>query len=68
VGWSGAGVNLRTNRPSPQQVGQAVRTVLEDPSYRARAVALATEIQSAPGLAVLDAALARVIEAAETTV
>ena len=64
VGWSGAGVNLRTNRPSPQQVGQAVRTVLEDPSYRARAVALAAEIQSAPGLAVLDAALARVIDAA----
>lgn len=40
VAWSGAGRNLRTGRPSPRRVERAVRAVLRDPAYRARAVQL----------------------------
>lgn len=42
--WSGVGVHLRTRAPSPDQIRQAVRTVLADPSYRRRAEALRDEM------------------------
>ena len=44
VAWSGAGINLRTGRPSDAAVGEAVRAVLDDPSYARRASALQAEI------------------------
>ena len=34
VAWSGAGINLRTGRPSPSQLRRAVRAALSDPRYR----------------------------------
>ncbi|WP_431074996.1 glycosyltransferase [Microbacterium phyllosphaerae] len=37
VGWSGVGLNLRTNSPTPEQVGAAITRVLGDPSYRENA-------------------------------
>lgn len=37
VGWSRTGINLKTETPTADQVREAVRTVLDDPSYRARA-------------------------------
>jgi UDP:flavonoid glycosyltransferase YjiC (YdhE family) len=37
VGWSGAGIDLRTGRPTTEQVRHAVRTVLSQPSYTAAA-------------------------------
>ena len=37
VAWSGAGVDLRTGRPSPRQVRDAVERILGDPSYAASA-------------------------------
>ena len=40
VAWSGAGVNLGTSRPTPEQVRDAVREVLNGSSYRAKARAL----------------------------
>jgi MGT family glycosyltransferase len=40
VGWSGAGINLRTETPTVEQIRTAVRSLLGDPSYRARARAL----------------------------
>jgi UDP:flavonoid glycosyltransferase YjiC (YdhE family) len=58
VGWSGAGVNLKTNQPSGAQVAAAVQRVLADPTFRARAEDLAVEIAAAPGLAGLDRVLA----------
>ena len=58
VGWSGVGVNLRTNRPGPVQVRDAVERVLDDPSYRLAAERLADEMAKADGLAGLDAVLA----------
>jgi MGT family glycosyltransferase len=43
IEWSGAGINLATNQPSPQAVRDAVRAVLDQPNYRARAQAMAGE-------------------------
>jgi UDP:flavonoid glycosyltransferase YjiC (YdhE family) len=34
VAWSGAGIDLRTDRPAADRIGAAVRAVLADPSYR----------------------------------
>ena len=45
VHWSGVGVDLRTGRPSPARVAEAVRRVLARPAYAARAGALQAEIQ-----------------------
>jgi len=61
VGWSGAGINLKTSGPRPAQVARAVAKVTTDASYRARAKALATEFASMNGLAGLDSALAAVV-------
>jgi UDP:flavonoid glycosyltransferase YjiC (YdhE family) len=43
VAWSGVGINLATNQPSPETLRQAIRTVLEKPNYRARASLMAEE-------------------------
>lgn len=60
VGWSGAGINLKTNRPTAEQVADAVRRVSDSPSYRERARALAAEIAASPGLSGLDEVLEQV--------
>ena len=51
IEWTGTGVNLRTNTPSPEQVAAAVDKVLAQPSYREAAARLGAEIQAAPGAA-----------------
>jgi UDP:flavonoid glycosyltransferase YjiC (YdhE family) len=43
VAWAGAGIDLRTGRPSARQVGDAVRTVLTDPAYRSAARRIAAD-------------------------
>jgi UDP:flavonoid glycosyltransferase YjiC (YdhE family) len=43
VAWSGAGIDLQTVRPTPEVIRAAVRCLLDDPRYRLRADALATE-------------------------
>lgn len=58
IGWSRAGVNLRTNRPTPDAVASAVRRMLDDPAFVRRAHELAVAFGAAPGLAGLDAVLA----------
>lgn len=40
IAWTGAGINLGTGQPRPEQVRDAVRTILADPRYRRRAQAL----------------------------
>jgi MGT family glycosyltransferase len=40
VGWTGAGINLGTRRPTPEQIRVAVRTVLADSQYRKQAQTL----------------------------
>jgi MGT family glycosyltransferase len=45
IAWSGVGVNLATNSPTAEQLRPAVRSVLDDPSYRERAASLAEDIR-----------------------
>jgi MGT family glycosyltransferase len=37
VEWSGAGINLRTQYPSPEKIREAAREVLSNPTYRENA-------------------------------
>ena len=37
VGWTGAGINLATRRPTPEQIQSAVHTVLSGSQYREQA-------------------------------
>jgi UDP:flavonoid glycosyltransferase YjiC (YdhE family) len=43
VAWSGVGINLATNEPTPQALREAIRTVLDKPNYRLRASLMADE-------------------------
>jgi MGT family glycosyltransferase len=43
VAWSGVGIDLATNEPSPQALREAVRSVLDKPNYRRRASLMANE-------------------------
>jgi UDP:flavonoid glycosyltransferase YjiC (YdhE family) len=37
VAWSGAGIDLKTGSPTPDQIKRAVKEVLQNPSYRQKA-------------------------------
>jgi hypothetical protein len=41
--WSGVGIDLATNEPTPQALRDAIRTVLTSPTYRRRASSMADE-------------------------
>jgi UDP:flavonoid glycosyltransferase YjiC (YdhE family) len=43
VAWSGVGVNLATNEPTPEALRAAARTVIDRPAYRMRASQMAGE-------------------------
>jgi len=45
VAWSGVGIDLATNEPTPQALREAIRTVLDKPNYRTRALLMAYEFQ-----------------------
>lgn len=45
VSWAGAGVDLKTGTPSPQQVRDAVARVLSSPSYAMRAGELSSALR-----------------------
>ncbi|MEJ3403302.1 nucleotide disphospho-sugar-binding domain-containing protein [Rathayibacter sp. YIM 133350] len=51
VAWSGVGVNLKTGTPTDAAVGAAVRTVLNDGSYRRHAERIRDEIAASQGVA-----------------
>src|SRR5258706_6803541 len=46
VAWSGVGIDLATNEPTPQALRDAMRTVLEKPNYRSRASLMADEFNA----------------------
>ena len=48
VGWSGVGVNLRTSRPVPAAVGEAVERVLNDPTFKEKTLALQAQVDADP--------------------
>lgn len=54
VAWSGAGIDLRTNRPQPDRIRDAVRQVLADPRYREASAVVGEQIAAAPGVAGLE--------------
>jgi MGT family glycosyltransferase len=58
VGWSGVGIDLRTDRPAPDDVAVAVRRVLADPRYRTASARIGAEIARSPGVAGVAAAIA----------
>ncbi len=43
IAWSGVGIDLKVNQPTPTAVREAVRSVLDESHYRARASSLARE-------------------------
>jgi MGT family glycosyltransferase len=43
VAWTGAGISLGTSRPQPEEIRHAVREVLKDNNYQARALMLQNE-------------------------
>lgn len=49
VSWSGAGIDLRTDNPSTDQVRNAARQILEDDSYQKNAARLGDELNSLGG-------------------
>jgi MGT family glycosyltransferase len=44
IAWSGAGIRLRTQSPAVEDLAAAIRSVRSDPRYRARAAAIAKEM------------------------
>jgi UDP:flavonoid glycosyltransferase YjiC (YdhE family) len=46
VGWSGVGINLATNEPTPDALREAVRTVLDKPDHRLRVGLMAAEFDA----------------------
>ena len=46
VAWAGVGVNLKTNKPKPAQIREAVKIVLTSPQYRQKAQQIRSEIRS----------------------
>jgi MGT family glycosyltransferase len=67
VGWTGTGVNLKTNTPSIAEVRAAVTGVLRERSYRERAGELAAAIARADGFAGLDAVLGDLVRPADAS-
>jgi UDP:flavonoid glycosyltransferase YjiC (YdhE family) len=63
VAWSGVGVNLRTGHPTSQAIHAAVRTVLDEPSYREAAARIGRDIAQSPGAAGFVAEVGRLVEA-----
>jgi UDP:flavonoid glycosyltransferase YjiC (YdhE family) len=46
VEWAGAGINLKTHIPSPQDVYEAAQKIIEEPRFKERALEIKTEIAS----------------------
>ena len=43
LAWGGVGIDLKTGKPSEQQIREAVKTILTNPSYRSNAKRLQVE-------------------------
>lgn len=61
IAWAGVGRRIRSETPSPDAVGRAVRAVLHGPRYRERARAMAERMAAADGLGVLTRVLDDVV-------
>jgi UDP:flavonoid glycosyltransferase YjiC (YdhE family) len=61
VAWSGVGIDLHTDRPTAEQVRDAVRRVLAEPTFRERSAAIGRDIVASPGVAGLEAVLTELV-------
>lgn len=50
VAWAGAGINLKTGRPKPEAIRDAVRKVLSDGRYKAGSQRIGAAIATSPGV------------------
>ncbi|MBN3496676.1 hypothetical protein JYA52_03950 [Arthrobacter pascens] len=50
VAWAGAGINLKTGRPKPEAIRDAVQKVLSDGRYRAASQHIGAAIAASPGV------------------
>jgi MGT family glycosyltransferase len=66
VAWSGAGINLKTQRPGPKAIRRAVHRVITDPSYRTASARLGVEIAASPGAAGVENVIAELIGLSST--
>ncbi|MFM4807930.1 nucleotide disphospho-sugar-binding domain-containing protein [Aeromonas hydrophila] len=57
VAWSGAGINLHSNEPTADAVAVAVRKLVHEPRYRARARLLADEMAALDARAAIAGAV-----------
>lgn len=51
VAWSGSGLRLRTERPTPKALQRAILTVLREPCYRQASRRIAAEMREYSGIA-----------------
>ncbi len=63
VAWSGVGIDLHTDSPTPTQLRDAVRRVIAEPSFGDRSAAIGRDIVASPGVAGLEAVLADLVAA-----
>ncbi|MDR7147766.1 glycosyltransferase [Rhizobium sp. BE258] len=66
VAWSGAGIDLRTNSPTPEAIRTAVRTTLDTPGYRLRASGLAADFSRTDARSEIVRIVKDVVHAADT--
>ena len=50
IAWSGVGLRLKTEEPTPGAAGAAVRSILNDPAFRVHAQHIAASMSQAGGL------------------
>jgi MGT family glycosyltransferase len=63
IAWSGVGIDLKVNQPTPLAVREAVRAVLDEPHYRARASFMAREYARTDTRARILRAIEQVVKA-----
>jgi UDP:flavonoid glycosyltransferase YjiC (YdhE family) len=62
VAWSGAGIDLKTGTPSPEQIRQAVRQLIVRQEFRNRAMALSESIGLSDALASIGIEVEEVLQ------
>lgn len=62
VVWSGAGIDLKTGHPSPEQIRAAVRRVILQKEFRARAHVLSESIRHSDALASVNTLVLELVE------
>ncbi|MFT4283242.1 MAG: glycosyltransferase [Protaetiibacter sp.] len=67
VAWSGVGIDLHSDRPTPEQVRDAVRCVIVEPSFRERSAAIGRDIIASPGVAGLESVLVELVASRPAT-